>query len=143
MDIAARYQAYAQAFEESYDDDDFSRLEPYFTEDAVYRFAPGEDGQVQGRDAVLARLKGGVDAFDRRMDHRRLDFEGDPSVDGDTTTARWKGVYTKAGLPDLVISGVEHATFVGDRIAVLADDFDPEAQKGLEEWMQAHGAKLA
>ena len=33
MGIADRYQAYADAFEESYVDDDWSRIEPFFTED--------------------------------------------------------------------------------------------------------------
>ena len=65
MSIADRYQAYAEAFEETYEDDDWTRIEPFFTEDAVYEAAPEED--ARGRAAVLAKLKGGVDAFDRNM----------------------------------------------------------------------------
>ena len=56
---------------------------------------------------------------------------------------RWKVHYTKAGLPDVHISGTETATFDGDRIRLLSDDFDPEAQKGIEAWLAEHGAKLA
>jgi hypothetical protein len=63
-------------------------------------------------------------------------------VDGDTLTMRWKVTYTKAGLPDLVISGVETAVYEGDQIALLRDSFDPEAQKALEQWMARHGAAL-
>ena len=40
MSIPDRYQAYAEAFEESYVDDDWSRIEQYFTEDAVYEGEP-------------------------------------------------------------------------------------------------------
>ena len=40
MSIKDRYQAYADAFEESYVDDDWSRMEQYFTEDAVYEGDP-------------------------------------------------------------------------------------------------------
>ena len=138
MSIADRYRAYAEAFEESYQDDDWSRIEPFFTEEAVYEGAP-ED--ARGRDAVLAKLKNGVDGFDRKMDSRTPDFQT-PTVDGNTLTMIWKVTYTKAGCPDLVISGREIAVFEDDRIALLRDDFDPEAEKAMGEWMAAHGAKL-
>ncbi len=138
MSIADRYRAYAEAFEESYEDDDWSRIEPFFTEEAVYEGAP-ED--ARGRDAVLAKLKNGVDGFDRKMDSRTPDFQT-PTVDGNTLTMIWKVTYTKAGCPDLVISGREIAVFKGDRIVLLRDDFDPEAEKAMGEWMAAHGAKL-
>ena len=138
MSIRDRYQAYADAFEESFADDDWSHIEPYFTEDAVYR-ADGPD--VEGRSAVLARLKTGVDAFDRRMDSRTLSFE-EPRVEGNRLTVAWSARYTKAGAPDLLISGTETAEFSGDRIQVLAGEFDPTAQKAMGEWMAAHGAKL-
>ena len=138
MSILDRYQAYADAFEESFEDDDWSRIEPYFTEDAVYE---GDPEDAQGRDAVLVKLKNGVDTFDRNMDSRTPDFEP-PTVDGNTLRMRWSVTYTKAGAPDLVLSGLETATFEGDRIARLRDDFDPETQKAMGEWMAAHGALL-
>ena len=137
MSIQDHYQAYASAFEESFVDDDWSRLEPYFTEDAVYEGDPA----ASGREAVLAKLKAGVDGFDRKMDKRSPDFQP-PSVEGNTLTMNWTVSYQKAGAPDLVLKGVETAVFEGDRIALLRDDFDPEAQKALGEWMEAHGAKL-
>jgi hypothetical protein len=137
MSILDRYAAYAAAFEESLADDDWSRLEPFFTEAAVYEGDP----DARGRDAVLAKLKSGVDAFDRRMDSRTPEFET-PTTEGDTLTMKWKVTYTKAGRPDLVISGVETAVFEGDRIALLRDDFDPQAQKAMGEWMARHGAAL-
>ena len=138
MSILDRYLAYADAFEKSYEDDDWSRIEPYFTKDAVYE---GDPEDAQGRDAVLEKLKGGVDTFDRTMDSRTPDFEA-PTVDGDTLRVGWAVTYTKSGAPDLVISGVEIATFEGDRIARLRDDFDSESQKAMGEWMTAHGALL-
>jgi hypothetical protein len=139
MSIADRYRAYADAFEESLEDDDWSRIEAYFTEDAVYE---GGDQDARGRAAVLEKLKGGVDGFDRRMDSRTPDFQT-PTVAGDTLTMNWTVAYTKAACPDLVIAGVETAIFEGDRIRLLRDDFDPRAQKAMGEWMAAHGSKLA
>jgi ketosteroid isomerase-like protein len=137
MSILDRYRAYADAFEESLEDDDWSRVEQYFTEDATYEGDP----DARGRDAVIAKLKGGVDGFDRRMDSRTPDFQT-PTVDGDTLTMKWTVTYTKAGAPDLAISGVETAVFEGDRIALLRDTFDPEAEKAMGQWMAEHGAKL-
>ena len=137
MSIPDRYQAYADAFEESYVDDDWSRIEEYFTEDAVYEGDP----DARGREAVLAKLKGGVDGFDRKMDKRIPEFQT-PTVEGNTLQMRWTVTYEKAGAPDLVISGVETAVFEGERIALLRDQFDPDAQKGMGAWMAKHGAKL-
>ncbi len=137
MSIAERYQAYAEAFEQSYEDDDWSRVEPFFTDDAVYEGDP----DARGRDAVIAKLKSGVDAFDRRMDSRTPDFQT-PTVEADTLTMTWTVTYTKSGLPDLVISGVETAVFRGEQIVLLRDTFDPDAQKAMEQWMSQHGAAL-
>jgi len=138
MSITDRYQAYADAFEESYEDDDWTRIEPFFTEDAVYE---GDPEDARGRAAVLAKLKGGVDAFDRKMDSRTPDFQA-PTAEGDTVSVNWKVTYTKADCPDLVISGQEIAVFEGDRIALLRDVFDPAALEAMGEWMATHGSKL-
>ena len=138
MELTQRYMTYVVDFERTLKDDDWQRLEQYFTEDSVYEGAP-ED--ARGRDAVLAKLKGGVDGFDRRMDSRTPDFQ-EPTVEGDTLTMKWKVTYTKKGRPDLVISGTEIAVFRGDRIASLRDDLDPAAQQGMEKWMAEHGAAL-
>jgi hypothetical protein len=138
MSIADRWQAYAKAFEESLEDDDWSRIEPYFTEDAVY---DGGQNVASGRDAVLAQLKGGVDAFDRNMDRRTPEFST-PRAEGDTVRVTWKVTYTKDGARDLVISGTEVAKFSGDRIQHLADVFDPEATTNMQKWMAEHGGLL-
>ena len=137
MPILDRFLAYADDFERSFVDDDWRRLAQYFTPGAIYEGEPA----ARGRDAVLAKLKSGVDALDRRMDTRKPDFAR-PTVDGNTLRMRWSVTYTKRGLPDLVISGVEIAEFDGDRIALLRDELDPHAQKAMGEWMAQHGGAL-
>ncbi len=137
MAILDRYLAYADAFERSYEDDDWSRLEQYFTPDSIYEGDP----PASGRAALLGKLKTGVDNFDHRMDSRTLKFEK-PTVEGNTLRVKWRAAYTKRDLPDLVISGVEIAEFDGDRIARMRDEFDPDAQKAMGEWMAKHGAAL-
>lgn len=143
MSTVQRYLAYAEAFEETYADDDWSRLEQYFTDDAVMSPDGTAESEARGQADVLARLKTGVDTFDRRMDSRTLEFLDGPAEAGGRVSCRWKATYTKAGLPDLVITGAEHATFDGERIARLEDEFDADAQAGLEAWMGEHGAALS
>lgn len=137
MSIRERYLAYAQAFEKSFVDDDWSRIGPFFTEDAVYEGDP----EARGREQVLAKLKSSVDQFDRRMDSRTLDFEP-PTVDGDTLSVRWTATYTKKGCPDLVLEGVERAVFEGEQIATLRDTFEPGVEQTMQRWIAEHGAKL-
>ena len=137
MSIRDRFLAYADAFEKSLVDDDWSRVEPYFTEDAVYEGEP----RAESRAAVIAKFRDSVEGFDRRMDSRTPRFEP-PTVDGDTLTMRWLVTYTKAGLPDLVISGLQTAVFSGDRIARLSDLLDPGRQEALDRWMAEHGKGL-
>lgn len=137
MSITDRYLAYAAAFEASYEDDDWSHIEPYFTEDAAYEGEP----QAEDRAAILVKMKNAVDTFDRKMGSRTLEFQT-PTEEGDTVTVDWKVTYTLADCPDLVIFGREIAVFQGDRISRLCDEFDPAAEQALNDWMGAYGDKL-
>ena len=58
MSILERYQGYAAAFEQTYEDDDWSRIEPFFAEGAVYEGDP----TAHGRAAVLDSSKVGSTA---------------------------------------------------------------------------------
>ncbi len=142
MGLADRFREYAQAFEDTYADDDWSRLEAYFTEDAVYDGGEGPDAVARGRDAVLARLKGGVDTFDRRFDTRELRFVDEPEEESGRVRVKLELECTKSGLPPCVIRCTETAEFEGDRIARLRDEFDGEALAAMEAWLSRHGAAL-
>ena len=134
MNNVDRFQAYADAFEESYADDNWQRLEVFFTEDAEY------DGAV-GREALLDKLRASVNDLDRRMDSRTLSFQP-PQVHDDQVIVDWTVRYSRAGCPDLVINGRETATFEGDRIRVLHDDIDAGSRAAFGEWMEEFGAQL-
>ena len=137
MSIKDRYLAYAEDFEKTYVDGNWTRIEQYFTADAVYDNEPA----AKGREAVLEKLKGAIGGFDQLMDSRNLKFE--PAAEsGDKVSVRWTARYTKTGAPDLVLKGVEHARFKGDRIEHLSDVFDPGVQESIGVWMAAHGASL-
>jgi len=139
-----RYLAYAEAFEEAYASDNWSKLEPFFTEDAVYEFvAPAPfGGKFEGRAAVLAQFKNSVNGFDRRFDSRAVEVREGPIEKDGGVWMRWAATYTLAGAPDCRMEGEERATFTGDRIRRLADSMtDAEAGRAGAYFAQ-HGSKL-
>jgi hypothetical protein len=143
MGIIDRYIEYARAFEETYVDDDWSRVAAYFAPEAVYQPAGSDDPGVRGRDAVCTRLREGVDSFDRRFSRREVRFIRPPRQEGERVVVDWEACYTSPGVPEIVVRGVEVATFEGELIAVLSDTFEPESLARLERWMKEHSAALA
>ncbi len=139
MSNVEQFQAYAAAFEETYADDDWQRLEQYFTDDAVY--APGDGTEASGREQVLARLRDGVNGLDRRFDSRTL-IASPPRTEGDKVSLSWELTLSRSGAPDLTARGVEHASYRNGAICRLEDVFDQGTVEGLGEWMAAHGDKL-
>lgn len=134
------FQSYADAFEESYVDDDWQRLEQFFTIDAVY--APGDGTEAIGRDQLLARLREGVNGLDRRFDSRALNA-GPASLEDNTVSLSWALTLRKKGAPDLTLTGVEHATCAEGAISRLEDVFDEGTLEAIGKWMATHGDSLA
>lgn len=139
-----RFQQYADAFEEVFVNDDWSLLEPYFTEDAVYEIhaAPPFAARNEGRKAVFAALKASLDGNDRRFDTRKLEVTEGPELRDGVVWFRWRVSYERAGTPGVAIEGIETARFEGDRIALLEDTFSEESQAAVLQFLGAHGDKL-
>ena len=126
------FNVYAAAFEESLADDDWSRLAQYFDEQASY--APGDGTLAEGRAAVLQALQDSVNALERKCDSRDVAGELELSESGDTVTLKFCLRYSKAGLPDLLLSGCETAQFANGLIVAMEDVFDdPEAMIAWRE----------
>ena len=144
MGIVERFGAYAEAFEQAYASDDWSVLEQYFTEDAVYNFiaAPPLGGRHEGRATILRDFQSAVNGFDRRFASRRIELiEGPLEKNGDVWM-KWAAIYTLDGAPECRMEGEERAVFEGDRISLLEDSVtDAEGQR-LGAYMEAHGDKL-
>ena len=140
MSIQDRFLAYANDFEITFEDNDYSRLEQYFTEAAIYDSGLGE--AAHGLAAVMAKLEGAVDGFDRLMDTRALET-APPITEGDTVRMHWTGTYTKSGAPDLQFSGTEYAQFEGDRMCLLRTEWDPGSEEALNNWLTDHGEVLS
>ena len=143
MGIVERFLEYAQAFEDAYDSDDWSLLEPYFTEDAVYDFIAGPPlgARHESRATILSDFQTVVNDFDRRFTSRRVDLiEGPIEKDGEVWM-RWLATYTLDGAPDCRLEGEERAVFEGDRISLLEDRVSDEECQGLVAYLEAHGGK--
>jgi ketosteroid isomerase-like protein len=144
MGMIDRYMAYAAAFEEAYASDDWSKVEPYFTEDAAYAFvAPAPfGGEYKGRAAVLTQFQNSVNSLDRRFDTRKVEvLEGPTEKDGNVWI-RWAATYTLTDSPDCRMEGEERAVFTGDRISRLEDSMSDAEAGRVGAYFAQHGAKL-
>jgi ketosteroid isomerase-like protein len=118
---------YAEAFEQAYATNDWSRLQRYFAEDAVYEIRVDADPPAlfHGRDAVLAYFAWVTEHFDKRFAYRRLvPLDPPREIDG-SVWLHGVGIYT---MPDgarchLVME--EEAVFAGERISRLVDYITP------------------
>jgi SnoaL-like domain len=144
MSSIPQFAKYAAAFEEAYKSNDWSGVEPFFTEDAVYEVKLGLPlgGRFAGRDAILAYFGRVLDGFDRRFASREVTLLEGPREAQDSVWIRGSARYTAPGLPDLEFALEETAWFEGGRIRRLEDRYDEEAQRTLEAYLHEHGARL-
>jgi hypothetical protein len=144
MSALQRFVAYAAAFEKAYASDDWSVVEPFFTEDAVYDAGlPGLlAGRIAGRDSILAYFRDVLDRFDRRFASRRVELVEGPRVDGDRVWLRGRAIYTAEGAPDLAFELEETARFSGDRIRLLEDAYAPAEKERLAAYLRQYGARI-
>ncbi len=144
MSKAAHFAAYAEAFEKAFVSDDWSLVEPFFTEDAVYEVAldPPMGGCFEGRAAILAYFKAVLDQFDRRFESREIALIEGPKEDGESVWVRGNATYRAKGVPDFVLELEETVYFEGDRIRRLEDHYEPEMKQRIAAYLKEHGEKL-
>lgn len=143
MGIIDRFESFAADFETAFQDDDWSRLERHFIEDATYLNVGGPDPKVSGRDAIVAFLRQDVANTDRRFDTRALVALTPPTVEGNRLLRRWRCTYTLAGTPDLVVEGEARYRFDGDLIQEIEEEPTAASMQNLIGWMNTFGEKLA
>ena len=142
MKIVEKFENFARDFEATLLDDDWTRLEDYFAEDATYQNVGSPDPKCEGRKAILDYLKADVSNTDRRFDSRTLIALSPPVTDGDRLTRRWRMTYTLKGAPDLVVDGEARYLFEGDLIKALEEEPTASSKRNLESWMSQHGSRL-
>lgn len=130
MSNLSSFAAYAAAFEETLLDDNWARLEQYFSADASY--LPGDGTQADGREAAIVALQDSVNALERKCEGRDLLGQPEISESGDTLTLGYKIKYSKSGVGEFVLVGSETIQYAGGEIVRMEDVFeDPD---GLMAW---------
>jgi hypothetical protein len=143
MGILERFMAYAQDFERTYRDDDWSRLAQYFTPDATYEVKDTPFAcLLRGPDAIFRGIKKSLDGFDRKFTTRTVGVTAPPLVEGDTVTIGWTGTYERPGAPPLTVRGCTVARYAGDLITQLSDSYADDNAAATTAWMRAHGADV-
>ena len=144
MSLIARFAAYAAAFEQAYAADDWSLVEPFFAEDAVYDAGLPDllGGRIEGRPAILAYFRDALARFDRRFASRRVELVEGPREEGDQVWLRGRALYTTPNAPDLAFELEETARFAADRIVFLSDVYSAADAARLEAYVKDHGARL-
>ena len=143
--LTGRLLDYIAAYERCYADDDWTRLEPFFREDAVHEVSGGPPlgGRWEGRRALIDRLRKRAETFDRRFDQRIVRPRGLPIQMGDTVALPWRGIYrldTGRGAP-LTIEGTQVASFSSDRIELLRDQLRPGTDRLIRDFLSRHALR--
>ena len=144
MSRIAHFAAYAAAFERAYESDDWSEVQGYFKDDAVYEVGMPILGteRCEGSKAIVAWFKEVLDRFDRRFESRELSLLEGPTEEGEAVWIKGAATYTAAGVPDLVLKLKETIRFDGDKIAHLEDAYTPEMLDETARYMSDYGPKL-
>lgn len=142
MSIVDQFNAFAADFESCVADDNWSRLEKYFLDDASYWNVDGPDPKITGRGAILDYLRDDVASNDRRFESRDLEAITEPAVTGNRLSRKWRVTYRLSGAPDLVLEGEARYEFEGELIRSLEEEVTPESMRQYIEWMQNYGSRL-
>jgi hypothetical protein len=139
MGAMSRFFEYAQDFETTYVDDDWSRLAGYFEPDAVYevRNVPFAC-RLAGRDAIFRGIRKSLDGFDRRFAERRPEITDPPVETGDSVSVGWAVTYVKPGAPPFRLRGRSTAHYRGERIVHLVDEYPDGMGDEAASWLAAH-----
>lgn len=140
MGTMEAFLAYADDFEKTFADDDWSRLTKHFTDDAVYRVESDAFGcELTGPDAIFAGMKKSLDNFDRRFEGRRIDILGAPDIDGEELRVSWTATYSIGDHPDFVLRGKSMARVTDGKVALLVDSYDDQVTVEAADWMKKTG----
>ncbi len=144
MSNIPHFAAYAGAFEEAFETDQWEGVAGYFTDDAVYEvgLAPPLGGVFEGPAEITAYFKRILDTLDRRFATREIALMDGPHEEGDHLWLRGSATYTAEGVPDLVLVLEEHLWFEGPRIRRLEDRYTPEMFADAAAYLRAHGDTL-
>lgn len=141
------FMDYAAAFEQTYVDDNWSRLTPFFSKDATYEVRGGPMAcEISGREAIFSGLKKSIDGLDRRSAERKLELIDAPNVvpsgAGEELSVGWRVTYQFGDAPKLALPGRSVVKVVGGVIIELRDEYDDTQLEEVGAWMREYGGGL-
>lgn len=135
MNFLKLFLDYAAAFESTVLDDDWERIKPFFSQDAVYEVGAGKFGaRLVGPDAICAGIRKSLGGFDRRFASRRPELLGKPETLADGCRIEWNAHYQQEGFEPLVLRGASTVRYREGKIVYLADHYDAAAEANLLAW---------
>ena len=148
MDQALQvFMDYASAFEETYADDDWSRLTRFFPEGATYEVRGGPLAcKITGRDEVFAGLKKSLNGLDRRCNDRKLELTDGPNIvdagEGAEISLGWNVIYQYKEAPKVTLPGRSVFNIADGVIVAMRDEYDDEEMQAVGAWMLEYGEGL-
>lgn len=132
--IEQAFIEYATAFEFTYADDDWSRLEPFFHEDAVYEVRNMPFHCVlHGRQEIFLGIKRALDSFDRRG-QRKIGQDAELIVENDRVTIAGFASYQFADTDEITSRLWELVNFRDGRITRIVDLYYLGEAQQLAAW---------
>ena len=138
---------YAAAFEQTYIDDDWSRLAQYFAEYASYEVCGGPLAcEITGREAIFAGLRKSINGLDRRCSDRRLDLIDAPGVvatdEGHEVSVGWRVTFQYKDAPEMVLPGRSVFNIANGVIVAMRDEYKDAELEEVGTWLQQYGEGL-
>ena len=124
--IIDRWREWIGVFDRACEDDDWSRLAPFLTDDVVYAVIGAPFAcELRGRDAVIAGFARSIRNFDRKFDERRWFGVGIRNRwEPNAVTGRAMGWYRIGDEAPITFSAKGLWLFRGDRLSVIVDVYD-------------------
>jgi hypothetical protein len=136
---------YMRDFEMAYLSGQWSLLDAHFHENARHTIDGGSrplGSGGDGRAAIVAGLRGGVEAIDLRFDVRIPEIVEGPVTREDGVWMRFALTLRRAGLPELRIDGEHLAKYRDGRIELLAEKVAPGTAARVAAYLAEHDAAL-
>ena len=135
------FMAYAAAFEQTFVDDNWQRLEPFFAETATYEVSGLPAAcKLSGRDQILRGIKKSLDGFDRRMSMRTIIPTAPPTESGDAVTLHGFVRYAREGVAPIELHATIVVEFADGKIRHMHDTFALDG--AAMAWLHANAADL-
>jgi hypothetical protein len=144
MSVIQAFTTYFEAFEATYIDDDWGRLEPLFDAEAVYEVRGGGDFDclLSGRGAVLTGLRRCLDGFDRHC-QRRIESIEAPEFAEDHVVIHGIAGYRRGDSPELVLRLDERIDFRNGLIVRITDDYPEGLPAQADAWLARWGEGMS